>query len=291
MDEAGEVYDVHITDELDSFGTWEYIDFKFTLLHSYYILIWRGDKKKFTGENSRSVAKYVRDDLKEFVDEGKWNGSEWHQKIRQKLVASKNCLVLAWDDMTLPEFFDSWDDFADESYKVSKEKVVEIVKPGSRHEHELSIYEGKMNLDRKNHPILKSYDARKNKFSNYEIPSDDVIKKYVTEMLLENYDEANILLSKHYGIFPAIIDSSNKRELFVEYDFVNHVIFLDVKKISSLDLRIPALLLGFFKHLSCVRDWTFSNDPYQSILKEKHEAEKFTFDTIQKMLEIGIDPR
>jgi len=111
-DREGEVHDVHITDELNSGGTWEYIDFKFTLPHSCYILIWRRDKKKFDRENAREVTKYVRDDLREFIDEGKWNGSGWHTKIKQKLVDSGNCLVLAWDEMELPLWYETWEEFA-----------------------------------------------------------------------------------------------------------------------------------------------------------------------------------
>ncbi len=291
-DNEGEVHDVHITDELNSIGTWEYIDFKFTLPHSCYILIWRRDKKRFDKENTRDVTKYVRDDLKEFTEEGEMNGSVWHQKIKQKLVDSKNCLILAWDKMELPLWWDTWEEFAKDIHEIAKNESKQIVKPGSRHDQDLTIYEGKIDFNRQDNPILKSYSTRKNKYIGYTIPSDETIQKYVTELLLENYADANIILSKHYDVFPATLETEGDfGKSFVEYDFVNHRILLDVERLATLELRIPALLLGFFKHLSCVKDWVFSTNEYESILLEKGEAEKFSYETIQKMLEIGIDPR
>ncbi len=291
VDKFGDTHDMHITDELNSGGTWEYIDFKFTLPHSCYILIWRRDRKKIDRKNAQDVAKYTRDDLKDFVDEGKFSGSLWHQKIRQKIVDCNNCLVLAWDEMILPEFYDTWEEFVNEVFEMVKEKSREITKPGSRHDQELAIYEGKIDFDKQDNPILKSYSVRTNKFAGYKIPSDEIIKKYVTEMMLENYNDANIILSEHYGIFPAEIETEEVGETIIEYDFVNHKILLNLETISEFELKIPALFLGFFKHLSCVKDWRFDDDPYTSITLEKTEAEKFSHSTIQRMLEIGIDPR
>ena len=290
-DKEGGTYNVHITDDLKSHGTWEYIDFKFTLPHSCYILFWRRDESKFTRDLAKSITKYVRDDLKDFIDEGKWNGSTWHQKIRQKLVNANTCLVLAWDEMVLPEQYYNWKEFSEIAYDISKEESKVIMEPGSTHDRELDIYDGKIDFNRQNNPILDSYSTRSTKYTGYKIPSDEVIKKYATEMWLENYEEANVLLSKHYNIFPATIDTKRDAEEFVKYDFVNHTITFNLSKLSELDKRIPALFLGFFKHLSCVNDWRFDEDPFTSMAMEKTEAEKFSFDTIQRMLEIGIDPR
>ncbi|KAF6247117.1 hypothetical protein C6990_05400 [Nitrosopumilus sp. b3] len=290
-DEYGTIHDMHITDELNSGGTWEYIDFKFTLPHSCYILIWRRDRKKIDRKNAQAIAKYVRDDLEDFIDEGKFNGSSWHQKIRQKIADNNNCLILAWDEMILPEDYDTWEEFVQDAYKIIKEKSEDIIKPGSRHDQELAIYKGKINFDNQDNPILAAYGTRTNKYTGYKIPSDDIIRKYVTEMLLENYDDANILLSEYYGIFPAKIDTEINGDMIVEYDFVNHKILLNLENIMDFELKIPALFLGFFKHLSCVNNWSFDSDPYKNILLEKTTAEKFSYEIIQRMLEIGIDPR
>ena len=45
-DNDGGISDVHISDDLRSMGTWEYIDMQFSLPYSKYILIWRRDGKK-----------------------------------------------------------------------------------------------------------------------------------------------------------------------------------------------------------------------------------------------------
>ena len=188
LDEKGEIYNVHITDGLNSYGTWEYIDFKFTLPHSYYILIWRRDKKKFNKENAL-VTKYIRDDLRDFIEEGRINGSNWHNKIIQKLVDSNSCLVLVWDTIILPEPYLLWKNFCDDVSEIVKKESKEIVKPGSSHEQELAIYEGKMILEEQNNPIYKSFAARSKKFPSFKIPTDEVIQQYVIEMLLESVSE------------------------------------------------------------------------------------------------------
>ncbi len=193
--------------------------------------------------------------------------------------------------MILPEQYYNWKEFSEIAYDISKEESKVIMEPGSTHDRELDIYDGKIDFNHQNNPILDSYSTRSTKYTGYKIPSDEVIKKYATEMWLENYEEANVLLSKHYNIFPATIDTKSDAEEFVKYDFVNHPITFNLSKLSELDKRIPALFLGFFKHLSCVNDWRFDEDPFTSITMEKIEAEKFSFDTIQRMVEIGIEPR
>lgn len=290
-DNTGNVYNVHITDDLNSHGTWEYIDFKFTLPHSCYVLIWRRDEKIIDKNNAKYLTKYVRDDLKDFVEEGKLSDSTWHSKIYKKTVDNNKCLVLQWDEMLLPEKHSTWKEFARECFDVAKKESEEILRPGSLHDRELEIYEGKMNLDNQNNAILDSYSARTIKYPGYKIPSDKIIKRFVTEVLLENYDGANRILSKHYDVFPATIDTQHDGDALIWYDFVNHIILFDMSRIPDFSLRIPSMFMGFFKHLSCVKDWKYNDNPYQSVLQEKTEAEKFSYDAVQRMLKIGIDPR
>ena len=42
------VYDVHITDDLKSHGTWEYVDFAFLAPNAELMFVWRRDDKQFT---------------------------------------------------------------------------------------------------------------------------------------------------------------------------------------------------------------------------------------------------
>jgi len=59
---------VHVTDDLETGGTWEYVEHAFAAPGAELMSVWRRDGKKFT-KKSDCVTKYVRDDLKEFMDE------------------------------------------------------------------------------------------------------------------------------------------------------------------------------------------------------------------------------
>jgi len=150
----GGVYAVHPTDDLKSHGTYEYIDFKFTLPHSYYIFIWRRDDEKFTIKEAEDVRKFVEDDLEDFVSEGAGQATNF-LKIVKKLPDDKKCLILAWDKMILPDydpFFEfSWVEFIGYVRELADYELGSIAEGNSEHDKELSLYEGRfpeIGLDR-----------------------------------------------------------------------------------------------------------------------------------------------
>ena len=154
-DNDGNINDVHISDDLQSIGTWEYIDMHFSLPHSKYILIWRRDHKKITRKNADVLFKYIKDNMKEFSMEGvdenatgvhdDENGGQVH--IRRKLTRDHDCLILAWDKMALPEQFSTWTEFLSWAYDLMENEICAIGKPNSRHDRELAIYEGRIIID------------------------------------------------------------------------------------------------------------------------------------------------
>ena len=140
----GSIHDVHISDDLRSMGTWEYIDINFSLPYSKYILIWRRDGKKITRKNADVLFKYIKDDMEEFAMEGRYEGGTSQVSIRRKLPRDHDCFILAWDKMLLPENYSTWTEFLDWAYDAVMEKTLALGKPNSRHDKELAIYEGRM---------------------------------------------------------------------------------------------------------------------------------------------------
>jgi len=136
------VYDVHITDDLETGGTWEYVEHAFSAPGAELMFVWRRDDKKFTKKESDRVTKYVRDDLKEFMDEGKSDGPAWHNRILKKLACDDSCLILCWDKFKLPGFYGRWDEAAYDAYDTAMDEVERISKGKSLHDKKLGIYEG-----------------------------------------------------------------------------------------------------------------------------------------------------
>ena len=143
-DSDGNIYDVHISDDLRSTGTWEYIEHNYSLPHSHYLLIWRRDQEKITQKNASVLFKYIKDDLEEFVIEGRDEGNAGQVHIRRKITRDHDYLVLAWDKMSLPKQFSTWAEFLNVSYMMVDGESSVIAKPNSRHDRKLAIYEGQM---------------------------------------------------------------------------------------------------------------------------------------------------
>jgi hypothetical protein len=137
-------YDVHVTDDLKSPGTWEYVDLAFSHPSAKFMLVWRRDGKKFSTSETNYMTKYVRDDLEEFISEGMDSDSKWHTRILKKMVDSNSCLILAWDEFELPELYGSWLELVRENKEMVREEVKKIAKGKSLHDRKLDIYEGKM---------------------------------------------------------------------------------------------------------------------------------------------------
>ncbi len=146
-DDDGDISDVHISDDLRSMGTWEYIDMHFSSPYSKYILIWRRDGKKITRKNADVLFKYIKDDMEEFAMEGRGEKNASQVYVRRKLTRDHDCLILAWDKMLLPEQFSTWTEYLDLVYDLVIEKTYALREPNSRHDKELAIYEGRMILE------------------------------------------------------------------------------------------------------------------------------------------------
>ena len=146
-DNDGGISDVHISDDLRSMGTWEYIDMQFSSPYSKYILIWRRDGKKITRKNADVLFKYIKDDMEEYAMEGRYEGDTSQVHIRRKLTRDHDCFILAWDKMLLPEQFSTWTEYLDLVYDLVIEKTYALREPNSRHDKELAIYEGQMILE------------------------------------------------------------------------------------------------------------------------------------------------
>lgn len=143
----GGLYDVHPSDDLMSYGTYEYIDFKMTLPHSYYIFIWRRDKNKITASEAEKLRKYVKWDLDDETEDvfKKYNerfDDELEFPIFEKTLDDNRCIVLVLYEMKLPEGVDNWVEFLDEIKFAIKEKM-EFDKDGMKqHDKELKFYDG-----------------------------------------------------------------------------------------------------------------------------------------------------
>jgi len=293
-DEGGEPYDLHLTDDLQSYGTWEAIDFKFSLPHSNYILIWRRDGKKFTPRESKYVTKYVRDDMKDFISDGDSDAKEkWHYKVTMKMVDNDSCLILAWDKMKLPEQYDIWGEFSFFIRDFLDENIDEISKPGSLHERELAIYEGRIPEMLGENIVELNHKLRSNAYDRYEIPSDSVLREYFMRLKERGYVDACKPLAVHYKITEPSVKMENNLPgtVIVYYDFVNHVIVLSPSRIPEFWQQVPAILAGFFNHLALSKDWRFSKDSSESIQREKDEADKFVQESLNRLIDIGLDPR
>lgn len=294
-DEDGEPYDLHLTDDLQSYGTLEAIDFKFSLPHSNYILMWRRDGKKFTSQESKYVTKYVLDDMKDFISDGDPDAEEkWHYKVTMKMADEGSCLILAWDKMKLPEQFDSWDEFSFVMNEFANEESEEISKPGSLHERELAIYEGKLNPEMRGENIVElNHKIRTHAYDGYRIPSDNVLREYFIRMKEKNYVNACELLAIHYNIVEPLIEIKDNLPgtVFVYYDFVNHTIVFSSLRMPEFWQQVPTLLAGFFRHLALSKDWKFSVTSSESIQREKDEADRFVQESLNRLIDIGLDPR
>jgi len=139
----GGIYAVHPTDDLKSAGTIEYIDFKFTLPHSYYIFVWRRDRKNFTAKEAETVRKFVEWDMEDFINSGD-EDQDAYCKVVKKLTMNKNCLILAWDKMILPEDELDWSSFVDDVREATDEELGNIAEGMSAHDKELAVYEGRI---------------------------------------------------------------------------------------------------------------------------------------------------
>jgi len=148
VDKDGVLFEVHPSDDIMSMGTYEYIDFKMTLPHSYYVFMWRRDGSKFTVSESEKLRKYVKWDLDDETDklfeeyvERFDDELEW--PLFEKLLDDNRCLVLALYEMKLPDGYYNWQGF----FEWTKELVDELMEDEdwiAQHDKQLKLYEGRL---------------------------------------------------------------------------------------------------------------------------------------------------
>ena len=108
----GITYGYHMSDDLQDHVTWESVEFKFSMPDSQYLLIWRRDNKKMTDEESQRLVGYVKEDMEDFTSEGTQSGPGTQTKILHMLLPSRDYLVMAYDELALPDMCESWEEFA-----------------------------------------------------------------------------------------------------------------------------------------------------------------------------------
>lgn len=291
VDEDGDPYDYHISDDLRDQRTWNSIDFKFSLPYSKYILIWRRDGKKFTKSETNYLIEYVTDDMKEYMSEGESDlkeGEDGQTKIVDMLIPSKDCLVLAYDKIILPNGHTDWKGFSD-LVSVVIDDMVETANQGiGDNEIIEDILEGK---EIKN-PILENFRNRTVPYTGYSIPSEKILETIYNFIKKGSYVDAGSFLSGFYEISPPIIKIKTDliNSSFVFYDVVNTTLFMDITKIPEFWQQLPSFFMGFFRHLSLMKNWSYGS-PEDSISIEKEEAERFCNDCIGRLLILHLDPR
>ena len=295
LDNEGELYDYHISDNLKDGESWNAIDFKFSLSHSKYILIWKRDRSQFTKDEADYVTEYVRHDMKEYMYEGrdsldKSEDPEGSQtKISKKILSSKKCLILAYDSMELPIWTEDWNDLADDIQQAIQEKIEE---PKFSKLEDLAlddIISGRTPTN----PYLESYRFRDVKYQKFDLPSDSTLKEVYHKIQNSDFSAAANYLAGAYQISPPNIDLKNTLPdaAFVFYENPDSTIILSLDKIPEFWQQLPAFFLGFFKHLSQSKNWKFGGNYVEDPFIEKKEAEKFSQVMINRLLELGLDPR
>ncbi len=288
----GEPYDFHISDDLQSSRTWESVEFKFSLPHSKYILIWKQDGTKFGKKEANDIVEYVKEDMEEFMSEGEVvdKGKEGTQsKISSMMTPSNDYLIIGYDRLILPQGNINWKNYADMISIYIDDMIEESIQGGNDSERIEDILEGK---EIKN-PILENFRSRTIQYTNYPKPSDKILVNIYELIKNKKYNDASLLLSGFYDITPPKIkiETDLINSTYVFYDLINITLFMDITKIPEFWQQLPAFFMGFFCHLSLVSNWAYGDDPEKSILIEKKEAEKFCNDCIQRLIQLNRDPR
>ena len=111
-DKYGIAFSYHMADGLHDNRTWESVEFKFSMPHSQYLLVWRRDYKKITDEESQMLVDYVKEDMEDFTSQGEQSGPGTQTKIMHLLLPSREYLVMAYDELAVPGEYESWEEFA-----------------------------------------------------------------------------------------------------------------------------------------------------------------------------------
>lgn len=229
--------------------------------------------------------------MKEYMEDGEAtkNDKERSQtKISSILTPTNDCLIIAYDRLILPKGNINWKNYADMTSILIDDMIEESVQGFNDSEQIEDILEGK---EIKN-PILENFRSRRIKYSEYTKPPEKILVNVYDLIKKGNYNDASLLMSGFYEITPPTIkiqtDLINSNYVF--YDLINTIIFMDITKIPEFWQQLPLFFMGFFCHLSLMRNWLYGN-PEESIAIEKTEAEKFCNECIQKLIQLNLDPR
>jgi len=134
------VYDVHVSEDLLSRGTWEIIDIYFSK-EADIMFIYRNDGKKLTDTEATGIHEYVVADMEDYTSEGE---GDWHKSIHKHLTESEKCLILSYDKPAL-EMFDSdeIDDAEDTVYAYTIKEAEKIAQGETDHDKMLDVLTGK----------------------------------------------------------------------------------------------------------------------------------------------------
>lgn len=290
VDKDGEPYDFHVSDDLQSIRTWESIEFKFSLPHSKYMLIWKSNGAKFSKKEANDIVDYVKDDLDEYMSEleSSDKNEENQSKLNSMLTPSNDYLIIAYDRLILPKGNINWKNFADMISIYIDDMIDESVLGQNDSEQIEDILEGK---EIKN-PILENFRSRTNLYNGYQKPSDKILINIYDLIKTKKYNDASLLLSGFYNITPPKlkIETDLINSTYVFYDLINMTLFMDITKIPEFWQQLPSFFMGYFCHLSLVNNWKYG-DAKESIILEKKEAEKFCNECILRLIELNLDPR
>ncbi len=291
-DKDGDPYDFHISDDLQSGRTWESIEFKFSLPHSKYIIIWKHDGTKFSKKEANDIVEYVNEDMEEFLPDGEIvdKGKEGTQsKINSMVTPSKDYLIIAYGRLILPEGNINWKNYADMISIDIEDMIEESIQGLSDSERVEDILEGK---EVKN-PILENFRSRTIEYTGYQKPSDKILENVYELIKNKKFHDASLLLSGFYDIAPPKIkiETNLINSTYVFYDLINMELFMDITKIPEFWQQLPSFFMGFFCHVSLVNNWMYGDDLEKSIMFEKKEAEKFCNECIQRLIQLNLDPR
>jgi len=153
IDKHGNPYDYHVSDDMNNIRTWESIEFKFSLPDSKYILVWRRDRNKISNSEANKIIDYVKDDMHEYMTETDYQFPEGvesieeegsQSKISSMLLPSKDCLIIAYDRLTLPAGNINWKNFSDLISFQIDDMIEEAVNGNSDSEKIEDILEGRI---------------------------------------------------------------------------------------------------------------------------------------------------
>ena len=299
FDTDSNLYDVHVCDDIGDHATWEYLELGFSVPTAKFMLFWRRDASEIEQKEGKSILKYAREDMDEFIREGE--KVPQFARIVSKPIGSE-CLMVSWapflkisDMKDALGSYSRWTEFAELARIEVDRKAAKASKRGSLHDRKVNLLDGRLESSPEGNEILEIYRKRKTGFPGIVIPSDDTLVSYLDQARRGDFKQAARVLSSYYEIDSPRVEEKSKtsmpHETFVFYDLRSSTILICPEKIPELWQSVPSFLLPFFMHLSKSKDWYFDENPRESRLADRRHAELFAEKVVRRLTEIGLDPR